>query len=330
MKKRISIIFSIYMALLVPSALFAQTPAVDKQNLCKDIPADYIDSSKNPQGKVVNFVYETTNHLSSSDTKTYKKVALVYLPPSYDENDAKTRYNVLYLMHGGSNSPEWYFGGANNTTRFTMLLDGLIAHGDIEPLIVCAVTYYNAYCKNDTANCKIFYKELTEDLIPALETKYHTYAKTTDKKGQTESRYHRAFGGFSMGAVTTWAVFEHCLDEVAYYLPVSGDSWALGNTGGGNNPKLTAEFLQKAVKEADKKADEFFIYSGCGARDIAKPNLHPQIEAMKTLTDTFIYSEDFSNGNLYEAIYQKGGHDALTVSAVMYNGLPHFFKIFNK
>ena len=316
------------LSFIITLAFFAIPAFTQNQtnpNLCKDIPFDYIDSTKNPQGKVVNFVYETINHISASDIKTYKKTALVYLPAGYDENDA-TRYNVLYLMHGGSNSPGWFFGGENNSTRFTMLLDGLTAHGDIEPTIVCAVTYYNAYCKNDTANCKIFYKELTQNLIPALESQYRTYAKTTDRQGQIDSRYHRAFGGFSMGAVTTWAVFENCLDEVAYFLPVSGDSWALGNTAGGRIPTQVAEFLEKRVKEAGKNPDEFFIYSGCGARDMAKPNLHPQIEAMKLLENTFIYTDDFSKGNLYEAIYQKGGHDALTVSVVMYNGLPHFFK----
>ena len=298
----------------------------DISTLCKDIPFDFMNTTKNPMGAVVNFVYETTNHLTATDSKTYKKVALVYLPHNYDENDTQTRYNVLYLMHGGSNTPGWYFGGANSSTRITQLLDALIATGQMEPTIVCAVTYYNDYCKNDTANCTNFYKELISDVIPALESKYHTYAKSTDTEGLAESRYHRAFGGFSMGSVTTWSVFEHCLNEFAYFMPISGDSWSLGNTAGGRIPQLTADYLQKKVLEAGKSPAEFFIYSGCGAHDIAKPNLHPQITAMQKLSDTFIYSDDFSKGNLYEAIYQKGGHDVLTVSAVMYNGLPQFFR----
>lgn len=322
MKIRLCIAAIVFIAL---SMLAAQEKTSDDY-FCKDILPEYMDHSANAAGKVENFVYTTKNHLTQTDTKEYKKTALVYVPASYNPDDTKTKYNVLYLMHGGSNNPGWYFGGANSSTRFTLILDGLIAKGEMEPTIVCAVTYYTDYCKNDTLNCTSFYKELLEDVIPALETKYHTYAESTDKKGLSASRYHRAFGGFSMGAVTTWSVFEHCLDEFAYFMPVSGDCWALGNTAGGRIPQMTAEYLEKKVKEAGKSSDEFFIFSGCGVRDIAKPNLHPQIEAMRKLNETFIYSSDFSKGNLYEAIYQKGGHDPLTVSAVMFNALPHFFK----
>ena len=44
-----------------------------------------------------------------------------------------------------------------------------------------------------------FQKELAEDLIPAVETAYKTYAETVDPAGLKASRLHRGFGGFSMG-----------------------------------------------------------------------------------------------------------------------------------
>ena len=36
---------------------------------------------------------------------------------------------------------------------------------------------------------------------------------------------HRAYGGFSMGSASTWAVLVNSLDIVAYYMPLSGDNW---------------------------------------------------------------------------------------------------------
>lgn len=60
------------------------------------------------------------------------------------------------------------------------------------------------------------------DLIPAVESKYSTWAASTDASGLAASRDHRAFGGFSMGSVNTWRAFEHCLDYFRYFAPSSG------------------------------------------------------------------------------------------------------------
>ena len=58
---------------------------------------------------------------------------------------------------------------------------------------------------------------------------------------------------------------------------------------------------------------------------MAEPNLTPQINAMKELTDTFIYCDNFADGNLYQCIYPQGGHDRNTVARILYNGLPKMF-----
>lgn len=128
-----------------------------------------------------------------------------------------------------------------------------------------------------------------------------------------------------MGAVTTWATFENRLDSIAYYMPVSGDCWALGGTAGGNRPAETAQYLADAVKDSGFTAKDFYIYTGCGGSDMAKPNLEPQVEAMKELSDTFIYCDNFADGNFYHCLFEGGGHDRNTVLSVMYNGLPKMF-----
>ena len=288
----------------------------------KNMP-NFLYNNDAPLGSVVNFTYETRNH-KNDNGKVYQKSALVYLPACYDENDTETEYNVLYLMHGGGDSPKWFLGGEGLKSRFTRMLDHMIFTGEIEPMIVCAVSYYEEYNGDATQNCLNFHYELMNDVIPAFETTYNTYAEDVTPAGLAASRTHRAFGGFSMGAVTTWSVFENCLDSFAYFMPMSGDCWALGMTAGNSRAKQTAEHLADKVAESGKTAEEFIIYSGCGTSDSANPNLTPQINAMKQLTDTFILCENFANGNLYQCIV-PGGHDINSVNQVLYSGVPNLF-----
>ncbi len=298
---------------LMPERIYPDNPF-------KELSLSYDGDASLPQGTVVKFTYETKNHLSSSDA-IYEKYALVYLPASYDENDTETKYNVLYLMHGGSDSPEWYLNGEGKSSSLAKILDTLIARGEMEPVIICAVSYYTEYSSDATKNCIDFYHELMNDVIPVFEKKYNIFSD----ENKEIMRRHRAFGGFSMGAVATWSVFENCLDDFAYFMPMSGDCWALGRTAGGSQATLTAEHLADAVKKNGRTADDFKIYAGCGGTDIAKPNLMPQIEAMKKLTDTFVYCDNFSDGNLYHCLFENGGHDLNTVLHVMYNALPKMF-----
>ncbi|MBQ3027534.1 MAG: hypothetical protein IJD26_00520, partial [Lachnospiraceae bacterium] len=116
----------------------------------------------------------------------------------------------------------------------------------------------------------------------------------------------------------------NCLNEFAYFMPMSGDCWALGMTAGKGKAKQTAEHLAQAVADREKTAEEFFIYSGCGTGDSANPNLTPQINAMKQLTDTFQYCDNFANGNLYQCVV-TGGHDVGTVNQILFHGVPNLF-----
>lgn len=292
-------------------------------NTMQKLTVNYLYDNDSPIGSVVNFTYDTKNHLKDDGT-VYQKSALVYLPAGYDKNDTSTKYNVLYLMHGGGDSPKWFLGSEGTKSKITRMIDSMIHTGEIEPMIICAVSYYTEYSENATDNCLNFYHELMNDVIPAFETTYRTHAKDVTAKGLAESRTHRAFGGFSMGAVTTWSVFEHCLDEFAYFIPMSGDCWAMGMTAGKSRSLQTAKHLAEKVAESGKTAEDFFIYTGCGTSDSANPNLTPQVNAMKTLTDTFLYCENFAHGNLYQCVV-TGGHDVQTVSAILYNGIPKLF-----
>lgn len=66
-----------------------------------------------------------------------------------------------------------------------------------------------------------YHNELINDLIPAVESKYSTYAKSSSHEDIVKSREHRAFGGFSMGSVTTWHTFVNNLDSFKYFITSS-------------------------------------------------------------------------------------------------------------
>ena len=212
-------------------------------------------------------------------------------------------------MHGGGCTPEWYLGGEDQQSKLKNMLDQMIRDGLIEPLIVCAVSYLNEYCGDAVNNCLNFRFELTNDLMPVFEKKFKTYAVDIMLQSFADSRRHRAFSGYSMGAVVTWNIFGYCLDRFAYFIPMSGDCWALGATAGGTRPYDTAAELEYQVIESGMTPDDFYIYTGCGDKDIAEPNLTPQINAMKESEEIFKYCDNFSEGNLYQCVCPGCGHD---------------------
>jgi enterochelin esterase-like enzyme len=137
-----------------------------------------------PHGVIDTVTYE-------SKTVGSTRRALIYTPPGYSKNK---KYPVLYLLHGiGGDEKEWYNGGSPQ-----VILDNLYAQGKIVPMIV--VLPNGRALKDDRATGNImapdkvqgfavFEKDLLNDLIPFINSKYHVY---TDKD-------HRAVAGLSMG-----------------------------------------------------------------------------------------------------------------------------------
>jgi S-formylglutathione hydrolase FrmB len=223
-------------------------------------------------------------------------------------------------MHGGGENENLIFGGPGQSKELKKILDNMIAGGDIEPLIVVTPTFYGG--KDDVA---LFHEELINTVVPLVETKYNTYAKSGSLDDLKASREHRAFGGFSMGSVTTWYTFIHALDYFKYYLPLSGDSWILEQRGGGLQPKETAEYLADVARASGYKPQDYYIFSATGTQDIAYPNLKPQIDAMKQLTDVFVYSSDTKKGNFYFIAADGGTHAWNWVNQYIYDILPDLF-----
>jgi len=278
----------------------------------RPLPNEYKNNSSR-QGSIEKLSYNVGNA-----TKYFN----VYLPYGYNQSDTSKRYNVIYLMHGGGEDENLLFGGPGQNKELKVIIDNMIARGDIDPVIVVTPTFYGG--KNDVA---YFHEELTSALIPLVETKYNTYLESKSTAAMKASREHRAFGGFSMGSVCTWYTYINCLDYIKYYMPLSGDCWAVSGGAGGGGASQTADYLANVAKRGGYTAPhDFKIFCATGSEDIAYPNMLPQINAMKQRTDTFIYSNDPIQGNFYFMVANGGTHWWGYVNQYIYNILPDLFK----
>ncbi len=129
-----------------------------------------------------------------------------------------------------------------------------------------------------------------------------------------------------MGAVTTWYTFINCLDYFKYFIPLSGDCWALAQKAKGRLAKETAEYLGKVAKDAGYTPKDYYLFCATGNLDIAYPNMKPQMDAMKELTDSFIDSSDPKEGNFYFIEGEGGVHTWHWVNQFINNILPDLFQ----
>ena len=282
-------------------------------NTFEEMDPNYI-TGVSQRGKTVLFTYEA----QTQEGENYTKRALVYVPYGYDEADPDTRYNVLYLMHGHGGGYTTFFRGAGSFSNMQFVLDAMIEKGRIEPMFIVTPTYA-VPGKDEFWGSSNFWHELNNHLIPAFESAYNTYAEDVTPEGIRASRTHRAYSGFSMGSVSCWATFENSLDQIAYYMP------CCGGASFGPDAADAAQRLADAIAKAGYTKDDFFIYAGCGGEgDVGYKGLTAQIEAMKEIPDTFVYCENFRDGNLYYT-QCSGGHSPKAVELIMFAALPTFF-----
>ncbi len=234
------------------------------------IPESYFKETTGSSGSLEWFSYETQDYREGADNKRFIKYACVYLPAGYDKI---SKYNILYLMHGWTGYAGEFFDNPDGAghdpypsklytvTYLKNIIDHMVENKDIDPVIIVTPTFYpdadRSYMARDT-----FHREFARDLMPALEH-YRTYAvysvdMISEKwdKELKKSRDHRAFGGFSYGAFTTWLEFQYNYDYIRFYLPMSGV----------NTSPQTAFDVAEEMIAGDQ---EFYIYAATGTKDVA-------------------------------------------------------------
>ena len=189
----------------------------------------------------------------------------VYTPYGY-ETSKKTKYPVLYLLHGGGGDEEaWTSMG-----RTAQILDNLIEKGLAEPMIVVmpngnpgqqAACTLNLPAKDisyrDPAYVNAYVTSLVQEIIPFVEKNYRAIPK----------KEARAIAGLSMGGGHTTSATMLFPGVFDYICPMS-----CGMRDGEN---------VDAQMQAIKKAGYKLYWIGCGTEDFAWPGTEVMVDILK-------------------------------------------------
>jgi enterochelin esterase-like enzyme len=192
----------------------------------------------------------------------------VYTPPDYDAG--KSRYPVLYLMHGwGENEQGW-----NAQGHADFILDNLIAARKAKPMIIVMDNLNAAKPGEDAAifsarwlnprppatppakpaglmgfTGATFTEMMLTDLIPMIEKTYRV----------RPGRENRAMAGLSMGGMQTFLTTLSNLDKFAY---IGGFSGSTGGRGGTFDPKTSNNGVFADAAAFNKKVKVLFLGIG--------------------------------------------------------------------
>lgn len=204
----------------------------------------------------------------------------VYTPYGY-ETSKKTKYPVLYLLHGGGGDEEAW----SSMGRAAQILDNLIEKGLAEPMIVvmpngnpgqqAACTFglpVSEINYRDPAFANSYVKSLVTEIVPFIEKNYRAIPK----------KEARAIAGLSMGGGHTTSATMLFPGVFDYICPMS-----CGLRDGEN---------VDAQMQAIKKAGYKLYWIGCGTADFAWPGTEKMVEILKR------------NGLEYTLFASDGGH----------------------
>ena len=291
---------------------------IPQTGMTKSVPNDYMTIADR-QGTVEQITYDSVNYAGSGDA--IQKTAYVYLPYGYDESDTQTKYDILYLMHGWGGSAGEYFTVGNGMIK--NMLDRMIENGEIAPMIVVSATFYNDGSSKDFGSSvrelRQFHQDFANHLMAAVEGRYHSYAKSTSAEDLAASRDHRAFGGFSLGSVTTWHQFCYNYDYIRYFLPMSGACWYYGGYGD-YYPEETCDFFEELIEENSLNERGYYIYAATGTKDAVRDQVDILMDEMLERNDVF------SPDHVVYYMKEGGVHDFNAIIEYMYNALPLFFR----
>ena len=250
----------------------------------------------------------------------------VYTPPEYETN-ARTRYPVLYLLHGwGENEQGWHTQG-----HVDFILDNLIAEKKAKPMIV-VMDNLNAVKPGEDASlfaargiiarptmadvapaggrgapagrgglagnwAAVFTEMMLTDLIPMVERTYRA----------APGRENRAMAGLSMGGMQSFTTVLSNTDKFAYLGGFSGSSGGRG----GFDPKTSNNGAFADAAAFNKKMKVLFL--GIGS-----------VEGRGTKT----FSEALAKAGIKNAYFESPGtaHEWLTWRRCLYDFAPRLFK----
>lgn len=221
--------------------------------------------------------------------------ALVYTPAEYEKS--KKRYPVLYLQHGmGEDETGWSKQG-----HMQHIMDNLITSGEVVPMIVVMESgdikapFRGGNNRQGFSEYGAsFYKVMTTDLIPTIDSKFRTL---TD-------RDHRAMAGLSWGGHQTFDLVLNNMDKFAWMGAFSGAIFGL-------DVKTAYNGIFTKPEEFNKKIH--YLYLSCGSEE----NFGTEA-LVKSLQDVGIKTDFYVSPGTH--------HEWLTWRRCFRQFIPHLFK----
>lgn len=276
---------------------------------------------------------DTLRYDISVNGKMIEKEALVYLPYCYDDSDNHTRYNVLYLVHGGGDNTGSFFSIERTPNTLNNIADELIQDGKMGPMLIVSVTYYppEEICMSKGMDSTInyirhFHREMREYIIPAVGRKYNTHLQSFDDASISATRQNRAYGGFSMGALSTWYQLAFDPQSFGQYVPMSGDLWIYDGEGNKESSDTAAKWLNDRIASSPYRDGDINIFAYSGTNDIAFGPESALIESMKKHCPLLVYSDNPESGNLHFLTEKDGVHNYEWISKYLKDVMPRLWK----
>ena len=302
-------------ATLTPSGREQKDPSPiaieEDDNPIPEAMAGLLDTASSLHGSIDTLTYE-----QSYEGTVYNKQAFVYVPDSYSP---ARPMNVLYLTHG------WWGNAAGLAAGVAPVVDKLEASGEVSPTIVVFATYYpdrsfatDDY-EEDYALNRFFATTEIDTLIDTVESRYMTFARgDTSDQSLRASRRHRAFGGFSMGATTTWDVFALRPQYFYGYIPMAGESW-IGREEDADSAQI-AQLVTAGAERAHYGPQDFRIFASVGSLDPALGDMSPQLAQMRA-----DYPDLMTDDSLQMWIDEGESHSMASVGNQVAHDLPLLF-----
>jgi enterochelin esterase family protein len=209
------------------------------------------------KGSVTNLRYESEVLKGNPLGDPYVRDLFVYLPPGYEEGDA--RYPSVYCLTGFTGRGKMLLNDNAFTPNLAERMDKLIAAGAVQPMIVvmpdCFTYYGGSQYINSTATGR-YEDYLTEEIVPFIDAEFRTIA-TRDARavmGKSSGGYGSLIMGMRhadvFGLVCSTAgdaYFEYCypMDFAKAFRTIKGDParfmrefWATEKQGKDDHPAL--------------------------------------------------------------------------------------------